>query len=839
MKNSKFALRLIACLVVAGLVGLPTLAELHHVEAASSHADVSPLQSVRVQSPANTTSIGSVLNPDGTLNLTEGFSGALNPAGYTMQTGPDGEPRFVPDPAGTGDKGDKPPSEPPLDAPVGSYTWDSRFNPIGPGSRVNAVAIDGATVYVGGSFVLAGKTPANNVARWDGSQWNALGSGTDDTILTMDFAAGNLYVGGDFTHAGGISAQHIARWDGSAWHALGSGINSEVIRVIASGATVYAGGGFTTAGGISASKIARWDGSAWHALGTGITGLFVLSILINGSDVYVGGNFYMAGSTAVHSIARWDGTSWYDVNGGVSGIVLDLAIFGTDLYVGGEFNTPGSGGQLLNNIARYSTIDNLWYPLGEGVGGQVESIVHSTIGYGLYVAGNFTTAGTLPAKGIAMWSTSGGGWSVLGIASSNGFYGGHALDLGMTANGYLYAGGIFDTAGGVLGNGGVVANNIARWYGGAWSALGSGLGVASSTGKVLAVLASTIGGTTTVYVGGTFQSVGSLPANNIAKWDGTAWSTLGSGANNGVDRTVNVIAQGSGATIYVGGDFTRAGGITVNKVARWSSGLGWAALNQGVSGGSVRALAYNNYDLYLYVGGDFTQAGGSVSVNSIARWNSSGGSNSWSPLKQGTTSVNGVNGTVTTIAIRDSNGKVYVGGTFDHAGGLNASNLADWGANGTANFWHITGTANGSVNSLVFLDDTLYAGGAFTSIYPGGSANHVAKYNFGTSGWSALGSGTSNGVNGEVHALAVSGSTLRVGGAFTMAGGTAVNNITSWNGSAWSALGSGVTDDYMPLVSALAADGTTLFVGGTFDMAGGKPSTNFARYYYVPPPPLP
>ncbi len=72
---------------------------------------------------------------------------------------------------------------------------------------------------------------ANNIAKWDGSAWSALGSGMNDAVhaLAVD-GSGNLVAGGSFTTAGGVSANHIAKWDGSAWSALGSGINRPGLR---------------------------------------------------------------------------------------------------------------------------------------------------------------------------------------------------------------------------------------------------------------------------------------------------------------------------------------------------------------------------------------------------------------------------------------------------------------------------------------------------------------------------------------------------------------------------------------------------------------------------------
>jgi hypothetical protein len=70
-----------------------------------------------------------------------------------------------------------------------------------------------------------------------------------------------------------------------------------------------------------------------------------------------------------------------------------------------------------------------------------------------------------------------------------------------------------------------------------------------------------------------------------------------------------------GPDIYVGGDFTSAGGVAnTTYIARWD-GSSWHALGDGLNG-SVYAFAVIGYD--LYVGGAFTGAGGNPLANHIA-----------------------------------------------------------------------------------------------------------------------------------------------------------------------------------------------------------------------------
>ena len=78
-----------------------------------------------------------------------------------------------------------------------------------------------------------------------------------------------------------------------------------------------------------------------------------------------------------------------------------------------------------------------------------------------------------------------------------------------------------------------------------------------------------------LYAGGYFTTAGGAAANYVAKWNGSAWSALGSGMNN----YVYALAV-SGSDLYAGGDFTTAGGSTANHIAKWN-GSAWSALGQG------------------------------------------------------------------------------------------------------------------------------------------------------------------------------------------------------------------------------------------------------------------
>ena len=664
-------------------------------------------------------------------------------------------------------------------------------------TSVYALAIDASgNVYVGGNFTMAGGVSVNHIAKWDGAAWSALGTGMGGTgwggkgpwvnALAVD-GSGNLYAGGVFTTAGGVAANYIAKWNGTAWSALGTGTDSMVNALAVDGSgNVYAGGSwFSTAGGIPAESIARWDGTAWSALGSGINGQVLALVMDDSGNLYAGGDFTTAGGIAANNIARWDGSAWSALGTGVGGdrnfwdwvpSVNALAVDGSgNVYAGGDFTT--AGGVAAENIARWD--GSGWSALGTGVGKDNEYYWHPNVyavhalavdvSGNLYAWGDFTTAGGVAAQNIAKWD--GMAWSALGSGIS-----GPVSAVAVDGSGSVYAGGDFATAEGVP------VNNIAKWDGSEWSALGTGMGVIDEEDGKPVVITLALDGSGHLYAGGNFTTAGGVSAKNIAKWSGTAWSALGSGVNG----PVGAVALDDLGNLYAGGRFTMAGGVLANNIAKWD-GAAWSAVGSGIDGDPsvwdwipyVEALAVDGSG-NLYAGGHFTTAGG-VTAKNIAKWDGTG----WSALGTGMWGIEEEDVwwlAVYALAV-DGLGNLYAGGDFTTAGGVMANCIARW--DGTA--WSALGTGMGGIYgedvgpcvAALAVDSlgNLYAAGYFTTA-DGTSADSIAKWD--GAAWSALGSGMGGRYPG-VYDLTIDGSNnLYAGGWFTAAGGKVSGYFAAW-----------------------------------------------------------
>ena len=594
----------------------------------------------------------------------------------------------------------------------GIAKWDgTNWSALGSGGTgIAAMAVSGTTVYVGGNFGTMGGTAAWYIAKWDGTNWSAFPTpAVGGYVYALAVSGTNLYVGGAFTYAGGLPMNHIARWDGSTWSALGAGVNDTVFGFAFSGSTLYVGGNFTTAGGAAANRMASWNGSTWSPLGSGMDAV-VWTLAVSGANLYAGGQFTTAGGSAAKYVAKWNGSAWSSLGSGMNDYVAALAVFGGDLYAGGKFTF--AGGTLVGCIAKWN--GTTWSAVGVGMDYYVNAF--AVFGTNLYAGGSFTKADGASAKYLARWD--GNSWSTPGAWMNGTVWSVAVMDTN------IYVGGSFTMAGGKL------ANRVACWDGNSWSTLGSGM---NNLVRTLAVSG------TNLYAGGTFTMAGGAVANYAACWNGSTWSPLGTG----FDLHVYALAA-SGTNLYAGGAFRTAGGTAATYIAKWN-GSTWSAVGGGLSSYVYSIVAS---DTTLYAGGNFSAAGG-VAVNCVARWDGT----SWSPLGSG------LDSTVMSLAL--SGTTLYAGGNFTTAGGAAANYVAKW--NGST--WSPLGTGlNAYVRALVVRGSTVYAGGNFTTA-GGSAAKYMAVWN-GTA-WSPLGSG----VDSTVYAMGVVDPELYVGGDFTTAGG--------------------------------------------------------------------
>lgn len=669
--------------------------------------------------------------------------------------------------------------------------------------RVHCMIEDTATgnLYVGGNFTnsISGVAMAH-VGMWDGTTWNALGTGMNNIVRAFywDATAGKLYAGGDFTTADGGAANFIAVWDGAAWSALGAGTNNTVRSIVSDGTFLYIGGDFTTAGGGAAARVASYKPSAskpsastkhltgiWGALGAGMN--FAINALEYDSStttLYAGGDFTTADGGAALYIAAWNGAAWSAVGGGMNNSVnaLELDAVNGLLYAGGVFTDAGGSGAggiavwdgvawarlsaSLNDAAAlyFDPVDELLYIGGKQVGiagidfvfvanGTTTLDVVATADANVYAVlltsdrvlvtgGAFTVIDGVAVGYIASWTRR--GWSNLAGGMNNDVY---AMTIG--PDGYLYAGGAFTTAGGVT------VNRIARWVGGGWEDLDGGI----DNGVVRAL---EFGPDGTLYVGGTFTAIGGVAINRIAAWDGAAWSALGTGMNS----TVYALQIAPNGYLYAAGAFTTADGGAAAYIAVWN-GAAWSALGAGTNA-TIYALAYDEALETLYAGGGFITAGGGGAAY-VAAWDGA----AWSALGAG------LNDVVYALEL-GAGGLLYVGGVFTTAGGNTANYLAQW--NG-ASWSAVGGPAGTGLNNpvwrLVYADDgTLYVAGEFTTAGTLSLADYVVRWNGYT--YAALPFDLPAG--GYILALAVDGDGDRIyfGGTFTgtadIAGAYVVNN---------------------------------------------------------------
>ncbi len=645
--------------------------------------------------------------------------------------------------------------------------WNgTSWAPLGAGTDGSVLALavvdlDGggpgaASLFAGGSFGMAGGLVAQRIARWDGVNWNSVGGGVDGNVRALasfDVDAGGpmppaLFAGGDFTFAGAmVLVNRVVRWNGATWSALGAGTDGPVsaLGVFDSDAggpataALYAAGTFGSPG----TNAASWNGVSWTGVPTGGTTVGPISSLVvvpNGGPpssgkLFAGGDFAAPGVPGVSHVAELDAAGWAPLDDGISATnglgdeANAVAVFDADgngpnpaqLLVGG---IASAGDVSVNGIAGWN--GEGWSNFGSGQLGATALSVFDADGAGpanpvLYGGGGFTSGASTTIR-VATWN--GVTWTPVGgnftgtLAPSISAVRVHDPDGAGGAAPIVYAAGTFTHVGGTL------VRHIARHDGVAWSSLAGGItaGLGFFPGVFALALFDDDGpgpNPTDLYAGGNFTTIGGLNTSCVARWNGVNWVSLAGGVSSTVYALAVFDADGAGPglpALFAGGDFTSAGGMATNRIARWNPGApgSWSALGSGIGGANVLALATFDVDgtgpqpTSLYAGGEFSQAGG-VAANSIARWDGS----VWSPLGSGIVSSFGAAVNLLTVFDDDGPGPtlpaLYAFGFFSNAGGNPSARIARWGCDTDA---PVPGDGDGDGD--VDLDDLASIGDCLT-----------------------------------------------------------------------------------------------------------------------------
>lgn len=291
--------------------------------------------------------------------------------------------------------------------------------------------------------------------------WSNMGVGANSNVWSLLWASdGKLYAGGQFTSIGGVAANRIAYWDGTAWNAMGTGMAGVGLAVysIVEGpdGAIYAAGDGTSFGGVAnTAGLAKWNGSAWSSITTTASANSGVLKLAFGPDgiLYAGGQFTTINGVAAVRVAKYNGTAWTAMAGGSANDVYAMALAGSRLYIGGDTDSDGN-----YNVSYWT--GSAWVSTGQNSGALLLKALAVGQNNMIYVGGDIAAMGGVTAADIAQYN--GAAWAPLGSGVSQAV-GGEVLAIQVLPDGTLLVGGTFDTAGGIA-----TVHNLARWNGSAW-----------------------------------------------------------------------------------------------------------------------------------------------------------------------------------------------------------------------------------------------------------------------------------------------------------------------------------------------------------------------------------
>ena len=516
--------------------------------------------------------------------------------------------------------------------------WNPNTDGLANIYSVTSLAISGSTLFVGGAFTHLGGQTRNSIAKlsttgtgdadatWDPNVRYLAYLGDIDS-LALD-SSGHIYVSGLFSTIGGNSLTNLAKLStsgagasDSSWNPQAS-LNVYTLAPVPSG-NVYVGGTFTYIAGGLHLGFAQIDTSGNVVSSTPdaeeLGYVLAIAPLSDGATI-VGGGFLKVGNTQRPNILRLqaDGTLDATWNAAADQPVKSLAADGAgSVYAGGHFGSIG--GLARSRIAKLSVsgtgaADPTWNPNADD---DVNALALDGSG-NLYAGGFFGNIGGRALLNLAKLSTAGAGaadatWGAITVQNE--------VDRLVLDGAFLYAAGYLyfcyhdpaDTTHPDSCNLTVENDLLARF---ATSGVGFGdpsWNPAPSNSipfAPLSVSALWPDGNGSIYIGGSFDQVGGLARNNIAKLSTSASATADATWNPAADGAVADLLPDGAGNLYVAGSFASIGGQPRNRTAKLSlAGTGVADANWNPSPDNDISVIEQSVSGNILLGGTFAHFG--------------------------------------------------------------------------------------------------------------------------------------------------------------------------------------------------------------------------------------
>ena len=231
--------------------------------------------------------------------------------------------------------------------------------------------------------------------------------------------------------------------------------------------------------------------------------IYVKDIKTPGVKEWAFENGFTIGELAWIQPGYLPGTTVNDLDGGLNGSINSLIVDPASqlLYAGGSFSASTKGA-LCGGVALY--INGIagwdWVGLGNGVNGTVKAmLIHNNK---LYVGGEFTMAGMVPAKNVAVYDLITNQWQSIGNLDS-------MVNSFAVYNNDIYAGGRF-------------TGLAAKWTGNQWQDITAGF-IYNGEVRTLDVWDNNL------LIGGSFELATGALRRYVATYDGTQMGISGFG----------------------------------------------------------------------------------------------------------------------------------------------------------------------------------------------------------------------------------------------------------------------------------------------------------------------